>query len=76
MSKPHHHDPSDPAAEALRDDVRSASELLERIVADRGLLAALPPEERKRLVAAAALVYHPDAKARRKMVKATTRRRK
>ena len=76
MSKPHHHDPSDPAAEALRDDVRSASELLERIVADRGLLAALPPEERKRLVAAAALVYHPDAKARRMMVKATIRQRK
>jgi NAD(P)-dependent dehydrogenase (short-subunit alcohol dehydrogenase family) len=64
------------ADDTLRDEVRSATELLERIVADRGILAALPPEERKRLVAAAALVYHPDAKARRKMVKATTRQRK
>jgi len=73
MSNP----PSPPNADdSLRDDVRSATELLERIVADRGLLAALPPEERRRLVAAAALVYHPDAKARRKMVKATTRQRK
>jgi hypothetical protein len=60
----------------LRDAVRSATELLERVVADRGLLATLPAEERKRLLAAAALVYHPDAKARRKMVKATTRQRK
>jgi NAD(P)-dependent dehydrogenase (short-subunit alcohol dehydrogenase family) len=61
---------------ALRDEIRSATELLERIIADRGLLAAIPREERDRLRDAVALVYHPDAKARRTMVKATIRQRK
>jgi NAD(P)-dependent dehydrogenase (short-subunit alcohol dehydrogenase family) len=62
--------------DTLRDEIRSATELLERIIADRGLLAAIPTEERHRLRDAVALVYHPDAKARRTMVKATTRQRK
>ena len=56
--------------------VRAASALLEDIVADRGLLAQLNPEDRKRLLDSAALVYHPDAAARRQLVKATVRRRK
>ena len=60
----------------FRDEVRAATELLERIVADRGLLAQLPKHERDRLRDAVALVYHPDPKARRQMVKATTRLRK
>src|SRR5258705_9680768 len=60
----------------LRDEIRSATELLERLIADRGLLAAIPKEERDRLRDAVALVYHPDSKARRNMVKATTRQRK
>src|SRR5258705_5330166 len=62
--------------DTLRDEIRSATELLERLVADRGLLASVPKEERDRLQQAVALVYHPDAKARRNMVKATTRQRK
>src|SRR3954447_7635242 len=62
--------------DALRDAIRTSTELLERVIADRGLLAALPREERARLLDAVALVYHPDAKARRKMVKATIRQRK
>src|SRR5215218_4670546 len=61
---------------ALRDEIRSATETLERLIADRGLLAAVPTEERDRLRDAVALVYHPDAKARRTMVKATIRQRK
>src|SRR5215218_3449927 len=61
---------------ALRREIRSATELLERIIADRGLLATIPREERDRLRDAVALVYHPDAKARRTMVKATIRQRK
>src|SRR5689334_10140549 len=60
----------------FRAQVREATELLERIVSDRGLLATLPREERDRLHRAAGLVYHPDSKARRQMVKATTRQRK
>jgi NAD(P)-dependent dehydrogenase (short-subunit alcohol dehydrogenase family) len=68
--------PDELDADTLRVELRSATELLERIVADRGLLAAVPKEERDRLRDAVALVYHPDAKARRTMVKATTRQRK
>jgi NAD(P)-dependent dehydrogenase (short-subunit alcohol dehydrogenase family) len=56
--------------------MQRAAELLERIIADRGLLVAVPPEEQKRLLDAVKLVYHPDAKARRDMVKATIRQRK
>jgi NAD(P)-dependent dehydrogenase (short-subunit alcohol dehydrogenase family) len=62
--------------DTLRDDIRSATELLERIIANRGLLATIPKLERDRLQEAVALVYHPDAKARRTMVKATIRQRK
>ena len=62
--------------DTLREELRSATELLERLIADRGLLAAVPTEERDRLRDAVALVYHPDAKARRTMVKATIRQRK
>ena len=53
-----------------------ALELLEQVVADRGLLAALAPDERRRLLEAAAQVFNPDAGARRRLVKATGRRRK
>src|SRR5690349_172552 len=60
----------------FRAQVRAATELLERIVADRGLLATLSREERDRLHRAVGLVYHPDSKAWRQMVKATTRQRK
>ncbi len=50
--------------------------MLTRIVADRALLVPVPPEERQRFLDAVALVFHPDAKARRAMVKATVRERK
>jgi NAD(P)-dependent dehydrogenase (short-subunit alcohol dehydrogenase family) len=60
----------------LTDRVRAAAELLESIVADRGILAGIPKEEKRRLLDAAAKVYHPDAKARRLLVKATVRERK
>ncbi|MEO8561686.1 MAG: SDR family oxidoreductase [bacterium] len=77
MSSPHDVAITDASSlDALRDEIRSAAELLERVIADRGLLAALPREERARFLDAVALVYHPDAKARRMMVKATIRQRK
>ena len=56
--------------------LRDATELLESIIADRGLLAGIPTEDRRRLLDAVALVYHPDAAARRQLVKATVRQRK
>ena len=73
--------PDDAAPGALDDNtiaerLRTATELLESIVADRGLLARLTPEERKRLLIAAGHVYRPDNAARRRMVKATSRMRK
>ena len=77
MSSPRHTpDPNASNVEDLRAEVRAATEVLERLIADRGLLAALPRDERDRLRDAVALVYHPDAKARRMMVKATIRQRK
>ncbi len=56
--------------------LRSTTELLEQIIADRGVLVGIPAEERRRLLHAVGQVYHPDANARRQMVRATTRRRK
>jgi NAD(P)-dependent dehydrogenase (short-subunit alcohol dehydrogenase family) len=77
MSSPHYLSvTAEPDLDTLRDEIRSATELLERIVADRGLLAAVPKEERDRLRDAVALVYHPDSRARRQMVKATIKQRK
>ena len=61
---------------ALRDELRTATLLFERIIADRSLLMVMPPEERRRFDAAVAGVFHPDPRARRVMVKATARERK
>ena len=63
-------------AERFEDRLRAATELLEAIVADRGLLATVPADVRHRLLNAAGHVYNPDTVARRRMVKATTRLRK
>jgi NAD(P)-dependent dehydrogenase (short-subunit alcohol dehydrogenase family) len=60
----------------LRERMRAASELLESIDADRGLLAALSPDERERFLRATRVVSDPDPKARRKLVKASKRQRK
>jgi NAD(P)-dependent dehydrogenase (short-subunit alcohol dehydrogenase family) len=57
-------------------DLRAAVALLERIVADRTLLAGLPAEDRTRLLQAAGHVYAPDAASRRQLVRATARRRR
>ena len=61
---------------ALMQRMREAAALLEELVADRGLLAAAPPDVRRRLLDAAAQVFNPDVVARRRLVKATARRRK
>ncbi|HSJ75870.1 MAG TPA: oxidoreductase, partial [Gemmatimonadales bacterium] len=65
-----------PEDQALLERVRVAADLLEAVVAARGLLAAVPAEDRHRLLNAAGAVYVPDTTARRRMVKATVRRRK
>jgi NAD(P)-dependent dehydrogenase (short-subunit alcohol dehydrogenase family) len=71
----------DPASEdarrlAIVERLRAATEALELVVADRGLMALLSAEEHLRLRQAAGAVYNPDARARRKMVKAVVRERK
>jgi NAD(P)-dependent dehydrogenase (short-subunit alcohol dehydrogenase family) len=58
------------------DRLREATELLESIVADRGLLAQAPPGDQRRLLQAAGHVYAPDSASRRQLVRASTRRRK
>ncbi len=60
----------------FREQVRTATDLLARIVADRSILVPLPAAERQRFLDLVAQVFHPDAKARRAMVKATVRERK
>ena len=61
---------------AFLAEVRAAVGLLERIVADRTLLADLPDDDRRRLLQAAGHVYAPDAGSRRRLVRATARKRK
>ena len=76
MSNPDINLPGAGADPALSDRVRTATELLETLAADRGLLARVPEELRRRLHQAAGEVYVPDTAARRQMVKAIVRRRK
>ena len=63
-------------AEQLLAQVQAAIDLLESIDANRGLLASLPSEEYQRLMHATRTVSDPDHRARRKLVKATSRLRK
>ncbi|HZA91969.1 MAG TPA: SDR family oxidoreductase [Gemmatimonadales bacterium] len=58
------------------DRLRAATELLESIVADRGLLAHVHPDYQRRLVQAAGHVYAPDSASRRQLVRASIRREK
>jgi len=62
------------AADAER--LRAATEILEAIVRDRGLLGALTVEERTRLIAAAGDLYNPDLEQRRRWMKASRRAEK
>jgi NAD(P)-dependent dehydrogenase (short-subunit alcohol dehydrogenase family) len=61
---------------AFLDRLRAATELLESIVADRGLLAQIPRDDQQRLLRAAGHVYAPDAASRRQLVRASVRQRK
>ena len=54
-------------------ELRAAVAVLERIVADRTLLAHIPADDRRRLLQAAGHVYSPDAVSRRQLVRATAR---
>jgi NAD(P)-dependent dehydrogenase (short-subunit alcohol dehydrogenase family) len=68
--------PDADARAGFLDRLHAATELLESIVADRGLLAQVPPDHQRRLLQAAGQVYSPDALSRRRLVRATIRQRK
>jgi len=69
-------EPKSAPAAALSDRLKAAAELLESIAGNRALLAEMSEEERTRLLSAAGRVSRPDAGDRRRLVKATKRRRK
>src|SRR5215831_14513921 len=60
---------TDRDAAALAEKLREATELLERVVDDRALMAGLSTMERRRLIRAAGEVFNPDPAARRRLVK-------
>ena len=59
-----------PAGDETAAKLREATELLESVAHDRGLLGALTVEERTRLLKAAADVFNPDVVQRRRFTKA------
>jgi NAD(P)-dependent dehydrogenase (short-subunit alcohol dehydrogenase family) len=56
--------------------LRLATELLEKAAKDRALLGQLSVEDRTRLLKAAGEIYTPDVNQRRRLVKATIKKRK
>lgn len=60
----------------LAQKLKAAAELLEQAAADRAVLAELSQEERTRLLKAVGDVYCPDVRARRRLVKETSKQRK
>ncbi|MFL5403705.1 MAG: SDR family oxidoreductase [Gemmatimonadales bacterium] len=76
MPKPDIAPAENTAGAEFLDRLLAATELLESIVADRGLLAQIAPVAQRRLIQAAGHVYAPDASARRQLVRATIRRSK
>jgi NAD(P)-dependent dehydrogenase (short-subunit alcohol dehydrogenase family) len=77
-SLPNHSTAAAPAVSSahLGDQLRAATELLEKVAGDRALLAQLSVEERTRLLTAAGEIYCPDLKERRRLVKARVKQRK
>jgi len=61
---------------SLADRLRAAADLLEEIVANRALLAEIAEEDRNRLLNAAGHVSRPDVLDRRRLLKASKRKRK
>jgi NAD(P)-dependent dehydrogenase (short-subunit alcohol dehydrogenase family) len=58
------------------EELKAATALLKTVAGNRALLAGLTAEERKDLVSAAGEVYNPDMIERRRLVRATERKRK
>jgi NAD(P)-dependent dehydrogenase (short-subunit alcohol dehydrogenase family) len=61
---------------SLSERLRAAADLLEKIVADRSLLADIPETDRNRLLNAAGRISRPDALGRRQLLKVVKRKKK
>src|SRR4051812_29512022 len=67
---------SETISNSLADRFRDAADLLEKIVADRSLLADIPEPDRNRLLNAAGRVSRPDAIDRRQLLKVVKRKKR
>ena len=67
--------PPDPRA-LSREALEAAADVLDAVAGDRQLLSALPEAERKRFLRAVSRVHNPDARALRRLAKATARAEK
>jgi NAD(P)-dependent dehydrogenase (short-subunit alcohol dehydrogenase family) len=76
MSQSDHSNGGQPHRAALAAQLRAAAELLEKAAADRAILGELSQEDRTRLLKAVGDVYCPDVRARRRLVKETSKQRK
>src|SRR6267142_936227 len=68
--------PQEAESDSLAARFRAAAELLEKIVADRSLLADIPEADRNRLLNAAGRVSRPDALGRRQLLKVVKRKKR
>ena len=68
--------PQEAESDSLAARFRAAAELLEKIVADRSLLADIPEVDRNRLLNAAGRVSRPDALGRRQLLKVVKRKKR
>jgi NAD(P)-dependent dehydrogenase (short-subunit alcohol dehydrogenase family) len=68
--------PQETEGDSLAARFRAAAELLEKIVADRSLLADIPEPDRNRLLNAAGRVSRPDALSRRQLLKVVKRKKR
>jgi NAD(P)-dependent dehydrogenase (short-subunit alcohol dehydrogenase family) len=68
--------PQNRITDDVAEQLKAATELLEAVVRDRSLLAALSEEERTRLLSAAGDVFNPDLVARRQWGKTMKRQQK
>src|SRR5712675_2412310 len=68
--------PQEAESDSLAARFRAAADLLEKIVADRSLLANIPEADRNRLLNAAGRVSRPDALSRRQLLKVVKRKKR
>jgi NAD(P)-dependent dehydrogenase (short-subunit alcohol dehydrogenase family) len=60
----------------VASQLKAATELLKQVSGNRALMVSLSPEERRELIAVAGEIYNPDMVERRRLVRATERKRK